>query len=279
VKHEETAIEIESKRRKKTLSRLLRRHMGVKLSSWDVFRLSEEEISLRAAHIRSLRLAKAAAKTMIKWLQNVRIAHKRQSDQARMHLAAFHIQQQWKRYWVRPKQRERVVPRQVEDRRRLAAVVIQKWIRGHLAREKCKKMRLLRQVNSLHFHYQRVQYKAMATKAPVIWKSWQNYRKRKLASDMHNKKEKVAKVFIELVKDVVRSPKRKSTTSKNPEMLSLTPPAYKKMNSEPQGKVSPRDSAGGKTPIARQRSRTDPAAVLPISQIEPATAPVRGRKK
>lgn len=278
LKREETAVEIQTKQRKKTLSRLLRRHMGVKLASWDLYRLSEEEITLKAAHIRAWRLAKVAAKTMIKWLHRVQLSYRRQHDQTRMHMAAFRIQQQWKRHWVRHNQRESVLPRQVQSRRQRAAVTIQRWVRGHLAREKCKKQRLLRQVNSLHFHYQRVRYQAMVSRAPTIWKSWQNYRKRKLALELSNKKDKVAKIFIGLVNDAVRSPKRKGTSQKQ-EMLSLAPTDYKKMKTEPLEKVSPRDSLGGKVPISRQRSRTDPVE-RPKGPTEPATAPVKrlGRK-
>ena len=279
LKRDETAVDIKTKQRKKTLCRLLRRHMGVKLASWDLYRLSEEELALKAAHVRAWKLAKGAARTMIKWLHRVRLYNRRQRDQTRIHMAAFRIQKQWKRHWVRHNQRESVAPRQEQNKRQRAAVTIQRWMRGHLAREKCKKLQLMRQVNSMHFHYQRVRYQAMVSKAPTIWKSWQNYRKRKQTLELNAKKGTKARIFIGLVNDVVRSTKRKGTTSQKPEMLSLSPIDYKKTTSEPPGKVSPRDSIGGKVPIARQRSRTDPVE-RPKGLADSATAPVKrlGRK-
>lgn len=42
----------------------------------------------------------------------------------------------------------------------------------------CRKKKVMRDINTLHFHYERVRYRDMLSKAPLILQSWRQHRLR-----------------------------------------------------------------------------------------------------
>ena len=174
----EAAVEVNQSRvRKRKLARILTRTYGIRFTRADIGRLSEEELTTKAVKGRSLLAATNAARQMVQWYRRQVLGRRVEAVRVRNHLAAYRIQLEWKRYYVSARQRQAVKERE----RTRAAETIQRVYRGYRAREICRKRKLMRDINSLHFHYERVRYRSMLSKAPVILKSWRLHRLRQVS--------------------------------------------------------------------------------------------------
>ena len=100
LKYDETFNEIQAKERKKAILRLIRKNLGVKIPIWDLFRLTEDEITKKAVFIRAMRIAKKAAKCLKNWLKIKKLTKAMEIERIRLHLAAFRIQKYWKNHFV-----------------------------------------------------------------------------------------------------------------------------------------------------------------------------------
>jgi hypothetical protein len=164
----------QSRKRKRKLAELLMRIYGIRLTKAEIRRLSMEEMTQKAVQCRTWQAAARAARKMVKWYQRQVLTRKIEAVRVRNHLAALRIQLEWRRYYVSNTQRSAAKQR----RRDWAATTIQRIYRGYKAREICKKKKMMRDINSLHFHYERVRYHSMLSKGPLILKSWRQHRLR-----------------------------------------------------------------------------------------------------
>ena len=263
----ETIKAIEERERRTRLIALLRRKCGVRFTRLEALQLPVDVLVLKAHLKRKETIGKQAAERMVKWYRQKVIERRVELMQACSHMAAFRIQRQWRRYWTQV-----VVPRKTKERRIQAAVVIQKCYKGYLVREMCKKRKLLRQINYLHFHYQRVRSGLMVEKAAVIASSWKAYRARKL---------KRLQASRDVFKTSSKAPPMRQSIPR-PQQLHLTM-QLKRTRTDQTETTSP-DSVDIST---RQRSETDPLETVRTSKgkgmrmlkeelpPEPNTAPVR----
>lgn len=264
----ETLKAIEERAKRVRLLALLRRKCGAHFPRLEALQLPVHLLVFKAHLKRTEALGKQAAKRMVQWYRHRVIERKVELLQACSHMAAYRIQKQWKRY------REAVIePRKQRQRRIQAAVVIQRHYRGHWAREVYRKRKLLREINHLHFHYQRLRSQLMVEKACVIATSWKAYRARKF-------------------KRLKASPDVFKTSSKAPPMRQSIPRPQQlllamKLKHTRTETTSP-DSVEINT---RQRSETDPMETIRTSKgkglkmlkeelpPEPHTAPVRNTRR
>lgn len=178
--------------------------------------------------------------------------------------------------------------RRQAEKEQQAAVTIQRCYRRYLARERHKKVKVFRDVHNLHFHYERVRLRAMTQKAPVIARSWQQYRMRKKAEAAKAEqatKRRISRYFTGLVGDVF------STSSKAPPMrANIDRPMGLQLTGKKPRADAP-EAQNEKSPLVRTRSRTESTSEAAqrngsrkLSQKrkemeEPMTAPVDSKSR
>jgi hypothetical protein len=89
----------------------------------------------------------------------------------RMHLAALQIQLQWRKYL-----KQVIKPRETLSQMRNSTVVIQRYYRGYVARERRKALKLMKDVDEMYRHYQGIKRSIECEKGMKILMLWRRYR-------------------------------------------------------------------------------------------------------
>ena len=163
-------------KRKLWLRKQLLKHYHVKLSLHTLRHLSESQLCELAVHRRRMRLASLAAHTMLQWLRSRQLLRAMSAQRARMHLAAFVIQQYWRRYLVPTMQTHVKRPRDAVQQLSRSAVTIQRVYRGYVARERVKAIRLMADLDKMHKYYVGVKETMQRERGMKILMMWRKYR-------------------------------------------------------------------------------------------------------
>ena len=265
-------VEIQDRDRKKRLVGLLFKYYQVKFSRIERKNYTMQQLVQKAVNMWAGKVGKKAAKRMIQWYHTVIIQKQAKIMQYRSHLAAFRIQIHWQKYKLSV-----LEPQKDLKIREKAAIVIQKWFRGHLIREKYRKRQLFRRINHLHFHYQRLRSQLLCEKASIIAKSWKEYKSRQ-----QKKAQKTADIF----KTSVKAPPMRLTVPRPGQLLMggkrkrANTDQYETKSPDSFGQINTRDRAGT-DPM--NQVRTSKGSVLKLLRDElppePNTEPVPERRR
>lgn len=161
--------------RKLWLRKQLYKHYRVRLSLHSLRHLSESQLCDLAVQRRRQRLATSAAQAMRRWLHSRRLLKAVSLQKHRMHMAAFVIQQYWKRYVVLSMQRRVKRPRERLELMTHSALVIQRYYRGHMGRERAKAKKLMADLDRMHKYYVGIKEAMQSEKAMKILMQWRRF--------------------------------------------------------------------------------------------------------
>ena len=122
-------------------------------------------------HRRRHRVTQAIALQVFRILQRKVLLRAMGMQRIRMHLAALQIQLQWKKYLKQVKK-----PRESLSQIRKSAVVIQRYYRGYMARERRKALKLMKDVEEMYRHYQGIKRGIECEKGFKILMLWRRYK-------------------------------------------------------------------------------------------------------